>query len=486
MESNLKKFTDSEILNNVQAGIIKPLGRHYMQFIFLKFSDNPKNIQELLYKQQPTSTQEQINITDNFKKSKNSVHESIIINFFISHSGFENLGFTNPFSNLSSKEKIDPNENLADNHFFWKGMLHDDVYKKHRDPSPEEGKCEENYQNLSDIHALIILSSNDKSLINSKQLEIADDLLKLSAGKILFYEEGEMMTRIVDGRKVCIEPFGFQDGITDIKFFNKQSNKLNRKILRLVLGESLQSYLVFRKLYQDVEKFNSEVLKLAAKLKGDHSNPIDFVEGQIMGRFKNGLPILFSSSSSSKEADLCEIEKFNNHSIKEESSSEKSLYSTDPDGLKCPFSAHIRSANPRNGKMNVYKDNVPAVIVRRSIPFKYSDKKQGLLFSCFQSNIETQFSIIQGNWLKSDIIAGNKSKKNQKWNSNWNESNQIDKVEFTFKDVVTFKGGEFFFAPPVSYFQEPLPSLPEKAFGDIKPIIFLKDHLQKILDSSEK
>lgn len=465
MDEFLNDFKEKDILDNVQAGIIKPLGRHYKQFIFLKFSDNLNKVKEFIKKYQPTSTKTQLNITEDFKNG--NTHKSLIINFYFSHSGFEKIGFSNFFSNSERAEST--------NHYFWKGMQHRDVYPEHKDPSPEENKYEENYQNLNDIHALIVLSSDDKSIINAKQLVIADDLFKKSAGKILFFEEGEKMTRIVDGKKVCIEPFGYQDGITDIKFFNKKTNKLNRELLPLVLGEYCQSYLVFRKLYQDVEKFNSEVLKLAARLKGKQSNPIDFIEGQIMGRFKNGVPILYSSSSASTEADICQIDKFNKNPYSDKSDKEKPYSSYDQDGLKCPISAHIRKANPRDGTVN-NSYGKPAVIIRRGIPFKYSDKKQGLLFACFQAIIEAQFSMIQGKWLESDVIAGNKSK-TQKWNSNWNESSKSDKVKFSFKEVVTFKGGEFFYAPPLFYFQNPLPS---KGFATA---VLLKDHLEELLSN---
>lgn len=73
---------------------------------------------------------------------------------------------------------------------------------------------------------------------------------------------------------------------------------------------------------------------------------------------------------------------------------------------RCPFAAHVRKTNPRNDLQQLGISTEGRRILRRGIQFgpevtdqeKQSGKtakERGLLFSCFQSNIENGFQFIQ-------------------------------------------------------------------------------------------
>lgn len=76
----------------------------------------------------------------------------------------------------------------------------------------------------------------------------------------------------------------------------------------------------------------------------------------------------------------------------------------DPQGLYCPFGAHIRRANPRDtfddGSMEPMTISNRHRILRvgRSYGAKPGDN-QGLMFMCINADIERQFEFIQRNWL---------------------------------------------------------------------------------------
>jgi Dyp-type peroxidase family len=207
------------------------------------------------------------------------------------------------------------------------------------------------------------------------------------------------------------EHFGFPDGssqpVPDILPFSKEASRDHQ----VPLGEFLLGYadargeiarcarqtpddpsyklfkdgsfLVMRKLDQDVPAFNEFVRVRAKKLE---TCP-DVVKGWIMGRTPGGAPLVQPT---------CSGNSFN--------------YDNDADGEKCPLHAHIRRANPR--KPNAAGGALPR-IVRRG--FSYGTRLQennggageerGLLFMAYNASIAQQFEVVQ-RWLNGGNSTG--------------------------------------------------------------------------------
>jgi len=85
----------------------------------------------------------------------------------------------------------------------------------------------------------------------------------------------------------------------------------------------------------------------------------------------------------------------------------------------------------------------------------------GLFFLCFQSNISQQFAFLQKAWANEPTFPPQGSgvdvdplavraggSQPQQWPTGWGESGRFS---FDFRDVVTLKGGEFFFAPSLPF-----------------------------------
>ncbi|HET7032030.1 MAG TPA: hypothetical protein VFJ48_02820, partial [Casimicrobiaceae bacterium] len=93
----------------------------------------------------------------------------------------------------------------------------------------------------------------------------------------------------------------------------------------------------------------------------------------------------------------------------------------DPRGIRCPFGAHIRRANPRDTRLHSSPEEsraeIAAVnrhrILRVGRAYGYYDgeadarqKHEGLLFMCLNADIERQFEFIQKTWLFNRNIHG--------------------------------------------------------------------------------
>jgi Dyp-type peroxidase family len=223
---------------------------------------------------------------------------------------------------------------------------------------------------------------------------------------------------------------------------------------------SFGSYFVFRKLEQNVRAFKEAEKKVGKKLfpnLGDESKR-ELAGAYLVGRFEDGTPVLMDDEDS-----ISNSASFNNFD-----------YSNDPSGGRCPHFAHIRKANPRSGDFDKTK-----TMARRGIPFGHRDvdteldpiSKQtpengvGLLFMSYQASIEHQFEFIQKFWANSvgfpndstgvDPIIGQSvadapaSDRTYKLPQTY--GTPLPDVPATFDQFVTMKGGEYFFAPSITF-----------------------------------
>jgi deferrochelatase/peroxidase EfeB len=83
----------------------------------------------------------------------------------------------------------------------------------------------------------------------------------------------------------------------------------------------------------------------------------------------------------------------------------------DPQGLRCPYGAHIRRANPRDSLDPGSQDQIDISnrhrILRVGREYTPADgQKPGLLFMCLNGDIERQFEFVQQTWLGSETFHG--------------------------------------------------------------------------------
>lgn len=211
------------------------------------------------------------------------------------------------------------------------------------------------------------------------------------------------------------------------------------------------TYLVFRKLYQDVAAFRRHLSTAAKSLYGsdDHYHQ-ELVAAKIMGRWRSGCPLDLSPDKDDA-AIAADPQRRNNFT-----------YEGDAQGLRCPLGAHLRRSNPRATPLTRATAVRRHRLIRRGVEYGPLLKEgcldddgvdRGLINMFIQADIERQFEFVQHEWMKSGEFTGLDANEQDPVNGVGGEGSQMSvpgaKRPFLF-DLPTFirvKGGEYLFVP---------------------------------------
>lgn len=144
------------------------------------------------------------------------------------------------------------------------------------------------------------------------------------------------------------------------------------------------SYLVFRKLRQEVEKFHHYFEQLGPEG--------ELMAAKVIGRWTDGQPLVLVPASDSKPVPENDLNDF-------------SYTKLDPHGYRCPLGAHIRRANPRDSVENARRRR----ILRRGALYcrdRNGQVEKGLFFICINADIRRQFEFIQQTWINNPHFNG--------------------------------------------------------------------------------
>ncbi len=252
------------------------------------------------------------------------------------------------------------------------------------------------------------------------------------------------------------------------------------------------SYLVFRRLRQDVAAFRDAMSKQAKKLgkkPGFAGTTALTLATKLVGRWPSGAPV--ARAPLADDAALGKNDFANNHFAFQNPSTPLPLKNAPPhapdnfaqapadlDGLSCPHAAHIRKVNPRDLGTDTggTHDTLSRRILRRGIPYGdplpmtsrpkslKSKADRGLLFLCYQTSIEGQFEFLANHWINTvaapedggfDIIIGQNGS-----GQNGSGAGRERTVDLPAKgeasQTLTFQpewviptGGGYFFAPSI-------------------------------------
>lgn len=551
------EFEYEPLLNEIQGNILKPHGRNHAVYLFLKFNQDIERAKQWIGRfshRYVTSALEQAEQAKLYRQNKD-VPGKLFANFFLTSAGYLHLGY--PYEQLPNEDGFrqgmqDPNmqNELGDDKKDWHDEFQHEFHAmvllaadKIVGPRTKEAKLEEQ-KNQATLPQLPALLRRTVEKIKNEIIPIVDFSYEQTGYVLRDQETGEE-----------IEHFGFRDGVSQPLFLKRDIDKERkdsdfsqwdpRAPLSLVLfkdplgkkDESYGSFLVFRKLEQNVGGWNRDVVRLARKLNilDEKIYPIEereprreeslqewmnrlklskelrekiaLVEAYSMGRFRDGKPVVLSSEPSPDPKKYHPEDNFN--------------YNHDVEGSKCPFFAHTRKVNPRGDTANPELLPTPTDfeqermhrIARRGIVYgpvrdeqgQIPEGDAGLLFMCFQASLASQFNFMQKAWAKeqhfikrdvgTDPVIGvekrdaNGRAPTEKYNwptTNWGNS---ERKEVEFRHWVTMRGGEFFFAPSMSFLKsladEPsrnivFRGIPRKEIEATQQIITeLRDYKQK-------
>lgn len=177
------------------------------------------------------------------------------------------------------------------------------------------------------------------------------------------------------------------------------------------------SYLVFRKLSQDVRGFWSYFHQQASGEYSSEARDAMAVKlaSKAMGRWPSGAPLVLAPDKDDPELGRS---RRNNRFL---------FHKADPEGLKCPIGSHMRRANPRDSLTAAFwpdasdpkaslKISNRHRILRRGRPYgtflkdprarRPESGDRGLLFFCVNTDLGRQFEFIQHTWLINPKFAG--------------------------------------------------------------------------------
>jgi len=466
------------LFEKLQGNILKSHGRNVERHVFLRFTGAPAAVRAWI---SGTIAPKVLTAAEQYDQARKRREDpnfdgGFVTLFFLSAQGYRYLGF-NPgsFDSRAFKKGMkDQGDGLVED-FFSTG---------NKDPKPI--RWEAGYRQT--VHAMVQLGDDEEDetrLLNALSL-LQTELAGLA--EILAVETGRALRRTVDEgtateRIEPIEHFGYFDGISQPLFTAEDlqhyyadgkgtaaaGNWDPGASLDLVLADdpftgeedAYGSYLVYRKLYQNFGEWESRVTACATAT--GHSG--ELAGAMAVGRFKDGTPVVdFNAPTADYTNDFV-------------------FKTLDPDGFKCPAHAHARKVNPRGTTPSTSAASErKRRIARRGIPYgkpmpEICDSEQtdpnpaaerGLLFLCFQANVEKQFEFIQRTWVDNpnfpdnvlnlpfqddtgdDPLIGQDQNEKQRWPKQWGNSG-AGRKKFNFEAAVMLKGGEYFFAPSLPF-----------------------------------
>ena len=210
------------------------------------------------------------------------------------------------------------------------------------------------------------------------------------------------------------------------------------------------SYVVYRKLRQDVAAFRRQLAEAARLYPGGE----ELLAAKLVGRWRDGTPL--DASPHAEDASLV-ADKARNNAFD---------YGRDPDGLRCPVGSHIRRMNPRlsmpfEGKLvNRHRLIRRGITYGEMLPEGVTDDDgadRGVIFMTVQASLARQFEFVQAQWANTgnpfrlgddqDPIIGPMD------SDGLNKMTVPGRPPFFYgplSRVVTMRGGEYYFAPGIN------------------------------------
>ncbi|MFC4591489.1 Dyp-type peroxidase [Sphaerisporangium corydalis] len=433
------------MLDNLQPNILQGHVREHMAVLFVHFGDGPEG-RRFLRSLVPLmkSAREHLEEVRAFNKAKTPGKPYVGVG--ISKVGYLKLGHaTTAFTDNAFKSGL----------------------KRRKDTlsDPPVSGWEKAYQ--GEIHAVVLIGDATEEPVAATRERV---LALLPESADVLGEEKANGLRNAQGRG--IEHFGYIDGRSQPLFLADQvaeesgtnwtpffplSHVLVSDPLAPAPARHFGSYLVFRKLEQNVRAFRQAEEHLADNL-GLKGADRPLAGAMLVGRFRNGTPLRLHGRPSS-----------DGHPVQNDFS-----YRDDP-GSKCPVSAHIRKVNPRDTRDGGLERVLGVMMARRGqtygtrtdVPWDDAPPETrptggvGLLFMAFNSSLQGQFEFTQQSWADNSgfpaegagldpVIGQGRRDTKVTFPKAWG-SDRTSPLQAEVPQTVTMKGGEYFFAPSLAF-----------------------------------
>lgn len=207
------------------------------------------------------------------------------------------------------------------------------------------------------------------------------------------------------------------------------------------------TYLVLRKLQQDVAGFDAFLehhQDAAPAALTDATKRKEWLKAKLIGRWPNGAPLL--------------PEQLEAPAVGPHGPSNAFTYArSDPSGLGCPVTSHVRRANPRDslapGPEFSRIQSRRHRLLRRGIPYQ-NGAERGLMFVALNANLGRQFEFVQQSWLHGEKLGRMYDERDPVSSDSERGGMTIPMQPLRrcvtgLQRFVTVKGGGYFFLPGV-------------------------------------
>ncbi len=475
----------SQMLMKLQGNILKGHGRPEVTLLFFKIDENNAAKARIALREiadhHVTSAWQQLNESRAYKAGGESGRP--FVHLSLAQTGYEALKAGDPHQSVVTAPPLFTT--FHGNDVFRRGMR--DATNA-SETSDDVSQWEAEFQTR--IDGVLLVADRDRAGTDRLATEL-EVILRRGACTTVVRQQG---SGLEDADGNGIEHFGYVDGrsqplvlVEDLEAEAAGKDGIAfwdpRTPLNAALIEdpgapqgtnSFGSYLIFRKLEQNVLAFKRREQEVATAL-GLEGEARELAGAMLVGRFEDGTPVTRSDRARGGKK---VANDFN--------------YAADDEGTRCPFHAHIRKTNPRgSGGFESPEDEHKHLFIRRGIP--YADKPRsvnpgcvpdadsveqfdrvvapllptdgvGLLFMAYNSDLANQFKFMQAAWANNPgfpsggphgldpvIGQGPLDSGDQKLPTHWSQGGTISGSAVDFSGFVTMKGGEYFFSPSLTF-----------------------------------
>lgn len=332
------------------------------------------------------------------------------------------------------------------------------------------------------VHVWLAVNARESGALDECCGEMQQLIEKTRCGTVIETQDAHAIA--VDGKFTTQEHFGYTDGFGNPDFKGAERDcvpgqgKLNSRggWDALATGEFLLGYadeagelpvapvphllgrngtfMVYRKLHQNVALFRAYLAKYAASYPGGKKK----LAAKFVGRWPDGTPLELSPD---QENPAIVADKQRNTNF---------TYGADLGGLRCPLGAHIRRANPRDafgfngGLVNRRR------IMRRGLPYgefvpedqPVDDREdRGIIFMALNASIFRQFEFVQQQWIEygndshqgndKDLLLGNHTGHDKFLiQGSGDDPENPPFICGSLENFVELRGGDYFFMPSLT------------------------------------
>lgn len=206
------------------------------------------------------------------------------------------------------------------------------------------------------------------------------------------------------------------------------------------------TYLVLRKLRQDVESFQ-HFLETHKELAVGETDALkkQWLAAKLIGRWPNGAPLRPGEDTPPTRASAGGRGIDNTFGFSEK----------DQEGYGCPVASHVRRANPRDALPPSAEMSQQVSrrhrILRRGITYSDGAADKGMLFIAINANIARQFEFLQQTWLNNSKFGGRYDERDPLMTHGAGKltlpQQPLRRCVEGIERFVTMKGGGYFFLP---------------------------------------